>query len=71
MEVADVKNLLKLGRSVAPNSIPITLLKTLAPYVSSPLCQIINDSFQPGKFPDKMKIATVIPLFTKGCPLSA
>ena len=71
MEVADVINLLKSGKSVGPNSIPITLLKTLAPYVSSPLCQIINDSFQSGKFPDKMKIAKVIPLFKKGCPLSS
>ena len=51
-KVAEVINLLKSGKSVGPNSIPITLLKTLAPYVFSPLCQIINDSSHLGKFPD-------------------
>ena len=46
-------------------------LKLLSPLVSSPLSQIINESFQTGVFPDKMKVAKVIPLFKKGCSLMA
>ena len=36
-----------------------------------PLSQIINESFQSGIFPDKMKLAKVIPLFKKGCSVTA
>ena len=43
------------------------ILKILCPVISSPLSQLINDSFQCGNFPDKMKLAKVIPLFKKGC----
>ena len=35
--------------------------------ISSPLSQLINDSIQRGIFPDKVKLAKVIPLFMKGC----
>ena len=38
---------------------------------SSPLSQIINESFQSGILPDLTKLAKVIPLFKKGCPLTA
>ena len=47
------------------------VLKCLSPLISSPLSQIINKSFQSGIFPDKMKLAKVIPLFKKGCLLTA
>ena len=66
-EVSDVVNALKPGKSVGPNSVPIKLLKIISSYISSPLSQIINESFQSGIFPEKMQHATVIPLFTKGC----
>ena len=32
---------------------------------------MINESFQSGIFPDKMQQAKVIPLFKKGCPMTA
>ena len=67
-EVSDVINALKSGKSIGPNSIPIKLLKIISPYISSPLSQIINESFQSGIFPEKMQHAKVIPLFKKGCP---
>ena len=70
-EVSDIISALKSGKSLGPNSIPMKILKSLSPLISSPLSQIINESFQSGIFPDKMKFAKVIPLFKKGCPLTA
>ncbi len=62
--------MLKTGKSVGPNSIPIKLLKILSPHISSPLYQIINESFSSGIFPEKLQHAKVIPLFKKGCPMT-
>ena len=70
-EISDIISLLKSGKSLGPNSIPMKILKCLSSLISSPLSQIINESFQPGIFPDKMKLAKVIPLFIKGCSLTA
>ena len=62
---------MKSGKSLGPNSIPKKILKSLSLLLSVPLSQIINESFQSGIFPDKMKFATVIPVFKKGRPLTA
>ena len=69
-EMSDIIDVLKTGKSLGPNSIPIKLLKILSPHISSPLSQIINESFLSGIFPAKMQHAKVIPLFKKGCPLT-
>ena len=70
-EISDIISALKSGKSLGPNSISMKVLKCLSPLISFPLSQIINESFQSGIFPDKMKLAKVIPLFKKGCPLAA
>ena len=70
-EISDIISALKSGKSLGPNSIPMKVLKCLSPLISSPLSQILNKSFQSGIFPDKMKLAKVIPLFKKGCLLTA
>ena len=70
-EISEIISLLKTGKSMGPNSIPMKILKILCPLISVPLSQIINESFQSGTFPNKMKLAKVIPLFKKGCPLTA
>ena len=70
VEVSDIIDMLKTGKSIGPNSIPIKLLKILSPHISSPLSQIINDSFSSGIFPEKLQHAKVIPLFKKGCPMT-
>ena len=70
-EISDIISLLKSGKSLGPNSIPMKILKSLSPLISSPLSQIINESFQSGIFPDKMKLAKVTPFFKKGCVLTA
>ena len=71
MEVSDIISLLNTGKSIGPNSIPTKLLKILSLHICSPLSDIINDSFQSGTFPEKLQLAKVIPLFKKGCPLTA
>ncbi len=71
LEISDIINLLKPGKSAGPNSIPIKILKILYPLISAPLSQIINHSFECGIFPEQMKLAKVIPLFKKGCVVTA
>ena len=60
-EISDVISTLKSGKLLGPNSIPMKILKSLSSQISSPLSQIINESFQSGVFPDKLKLAKVIP----------
>ena len=71
MKISDIISLLKTGKSIGPNSIPTKLLKILSPHLCSPLSDIINESFQSGTFSEKLQLAKVIPLFQKGCPLTA
>ena len=47
------------------------ILMHICPKLSSPLSQIVNESFQIGILPDSMKLAKIIPHLKKGCPLSA
>ena len=54
------------SKSSGPHSIPINLLKTLGPYISNSLATLINQSFFKGIFPNKLKVAKVIPVFKKG-----
>ena len=65
-EVSEVIKSLKNGKSSGPNSIPIKLLKILDPHISADLSILINESFETGIFPDKLKIAKVVPVFKKG-----
>ena len=68
IEVYDLIKVLNPSKSVGPNSIPIKLLKIIGPSVSPILALLVNQSFQTGIFPDKLKIAKVITLFKKGNP---
>ena len=68
MEVNDLINILNPSKSVGPNSIPIKLLKIIGHSVSPLLALLVNQSFQSGTFPDKLKVAKVISLFKKGNP---
>ena len=67
-----VDDVLKIIRKLATKSscghdeISTKLLKLIVPSVAVPLTLIINQSLNTGIFPDRLKIAKVIPLFKKG-----
>ena len=68
VEVNEIILNLDSSKSVGPNSIPVKLLKILGLKISHPLATMINQSFSNGIFPSKLKIAKVVPIFTKGDP---
>ena len=47
------------------DGLSVKLLKLIKDDVASSITLIINQSFQSGIFPDKLKIAKVIPIFKK------
>ena len=51
------------SKASGPNSIPTEILKLLRFNLCHPLKEIINISFATGIYPDKLKIAKVIPTF--------
>ena len=69
-DIVDIISLLKPGKSLESNSVPMRILKILSPLISTPLSHIINESFQSGIFPEKMQLAKVIPLLKKSCSLT-
>ena len=52
------------GGTRSPTSVKV--LQLLAPSVVGPLTHIVNLSFQTGCFPDRLKIATITPIFKHG-----
>jgi hypothetical protein len=59
-------NSLNTKNSSGHDGISVRVLKRLSPALIKPLTLIINQSFLTGNFPDKLKIARVVPLFKKG-----
>ena len=57
---------LKNNKASGPNSIPTSIFKNFQKSLSVPLAEIINLSFNEGKFPTQLKSANVIPVFKKG-----
>ena len=58
-------NLIRTKSSCGYDGISTRLLKFLAPALTSSLRTIINQSLVTGIYPDKLKIAKVIPLYNK------
>ena len=56
----------KNKRSTDFNDISMNLLKKVISLIVRPIGHICNVSFQTGVFPNKMKIAKVIPLYKSG-----
>ena len=54
--------------SCGVDDISSKLLKTISPVIAAPLAHIINQSLCTGIFPDRLKIAKVIPLYKKDDP---
>ena len=55
----------KAKNSTGHDSLSTKLIKKIAYHISYPMTVLINDSLRSGKFPDKLKIAKVIPLYKK------
>ena len=47
------------------DKIATKLLKTITPYITKSITFIINQSLSSGVFPDKLKIAKIVPIFNK------
>ena len=55
-----------IENSCGAGGLSTNLLKRISKIIAPPLCVIINQSLVTGIFPDRLKIAKVIPLFKKG-----
>jgi len=69
-EIFAALKLLEPKKTVDFNEISMFLIKKCALQLYIPLTHIFNLSFSTGTFPEKMKIAKVIPLFKSGDPTS-
>ena len=65
-EISKIISNLNVKKATGPNSVPIFVLKDNKNILSSPISQLINQSFDEGMFPDLCKIAEVIPVHKKG-----
>ena len=61
-------NNLPTKNSCGSDDISSKLLKVIAPVIIKPLTLLINQVLNTGIFPDKLKIAKVIPIYKKGDP---
>ena len=62
-EIIFIIDSLENSKATGPHSIPTEILKLIRFNISYPLKEIINMSFATGVYPDKLKIAKVIPIF--------
>ena len=65
-EIMDVVTALKNKQSAGHDDISNFILKGVISSISDPLAHVFNVSILNGVFPERMKIAKVIPLFKKG-----
>ena len=62
-EIIMITNSLESGKASGPHSIPNEIIQTIKQNICYPLKEIINMSFATGVYPDKLKIAKVIPIY--------
>ena len=67
-EIITVVDNLKSTTSAGYDGIDVKILKRVIHIISSHLCAIFNQCLEYGVFPDKLKIARVIPIFKNGSP---
>ena len=66
IEIIDIVNKCKAKTSLDNHGFDMALVKNIIEYVAKPLTYICNQSLKTGIFPDKMKIAKVIPIYKTG-----
>ena len=62
-EMISIINSLENGKASGPNSIPSEIFKLIKANICHPLTELINMSFATGEYPDKLKVAKVVPVF--------
>ena len=65
VEISAIVSNLKITRTHV-NEMPIVIFKKLVKILSYPLALLVNNSFDHGIFPDKLKIARITPIHKKG-----
>jgi hypothetical protein len=65
-EMEQIVKSLKPKNSFGYDEISTKVLKLSAPFISSPINYVCNKMLSQGVFPDRLKYATVIPLYKKG-----
>ncbi len=66
LEIRDVIDNLEVNKAAGPDEISHRMLKETKSTICKPLCLLFNRSLQEGIYPEKWKIANVMPLFKKG-----
>ena len=61
-EIKVIINSVKNRKAICPYSIPVYLPKILSKYIAAPLCDVINDSFSSGVFPDLRRYRKIFAL---------
>ena len=68
--IINIINNLRSNKATGPHSIPTDILQLIKCNISKPLSEILNLSFSTSIYPNKLKIAEVMPVFkNKGSPL--
>jgi hypothetical protein len=65
-EIENIIRSLKSSNSCGRDEVPMKMLKSCSYFISSPLNYICNTTLFTGVFPDRLKYATIRPLFKKG-----
>ena len=65
-EINSIIKFFRPSNSSGYDEITMTILQACSPYITSPLNYICNRALLTGIFPDRLKFATVRPLFKKG-----
>ena len=64
--VTHLINSLKNNSSPGIDNIPISVIKFSCSFIASPLAKLINCSMSKGIFPNRLKMAKVVPIFKSG-----
>ena len=67
-EVASIVHSLKNSKCEGVDGLSMSLIKETIDLLAAPLSHICNLSFQRGVFPDKLKIAKILPVFKSDDP---
>ena len=65
-EIVSVVIELSFKKSADYIGLNMEIIKHVMPNIAKPLCYVSHRSFLDGRFPDKMKITKVIPIYKSG-----